>query len=251
MIRACYRASSPIGAGCDEATSITGLIEQGSTLPAFITRATNVITIASTDNANVKTYTMQVTVTTQFEDAPIVFNTVTIDLRVCVITDLDAPTAPTVGDATQLVFATTPKDITLASPGFVQRPACGYALVETFTWEIPSGAPITKTSDYVIRVETEVAAKRGEYDVKLINSAKYAGTGVTYANNTPFKVTVTDPCKTTVLTSVTVPNVSVQAGLTNEFSFIEVTDSAAIAVSKPTICGARTYTVYKIDGAGA
>jgi len=62
---------------------------------------------------------------------------------------------------------------------------------------------------------------------------------------------VTDPCITTVLTDFTVPNVSIEAGLTNTFSFIEVKDSAATAVSNPTICGARTYTVYKIDGSGA
>ena len=167
------------------------------------------------------------------------------------ITDLDPPVAPIVSAATQLVFATTPLDLNLSSPGFVQRPACGYSLAETFTWEIPAGAPITKTGDYIVRVETEDAAKRGEYDVKLINSANYAGTGVTYSGETPFKITVTDPCLTTTLTDVSVPNVSIEAGLSNTFSFIEVTDSAATTVSKPTICGARTYTVYKVDGAGA
>lgn len=56
-----------------------------------------------------------------------------------------------------------------------------------------------------------------------------------------------DPCLTTVLTDFNVPDVSIEAGLTNNFEFDEVTDSAAIAVSKPTICGARTYTVYKLD----
>lgn len=75
-------------------------MEQGSTLPTFITRATDVLTIASTDNNDVKVYTLEVTHSTTFEDAPIVFATVTIDLRVCVITDLDPPTAPTVSEAT-------------------------------------------------------------------------------------------------------------------------------------------------------
>ena len=56
-----------------------------------------------------------------------------------------------------------------------------------------------------------------------------------------------DPCKTTVLTDFSVPDVSIEAGLTDNFLFSEVTDSAATAVSKPTICGARTYTVYKLD----
>lgn len=128
---------------------------------------------------------MLVTHSTEFEDAPITFNTVTIDLRVCVITDLDPPTAPT--STEQLIFATSPLVIDLSSPGFVQRPACGYALAETFTWEIETGAPITQTSDYVISIESNDAAERkDDYVVKLIDSANYAGTGVTYANEIEF-----------------------------------------------------------------
>jgi hypothetical protein len=103
----------------------------------------------------------------------------------------------------------------------------------------------------VIRVQSSDASKRGTYNVKLINSANYASTGVTYSNETPFVVTVVDPCLTTTLTDLTVPDVSIEAGLKNTFTFAEVTDSAATAVTNPTICGARTYTVYKLDGAGA
>lgn len=61
---------------------------------------------------------------------------------------------------------------------------------------------------------------------------------------------MTDPCLTTVLTDFTVPNVSIEAGLTDVFEFIEVTDSAATAVSQATICGERTYTVYELDTDG-
>ena len=192
---------------------------------------------------------MVVTHSTVFEDVPITFNTVTIDLRVCVITGLDIPPTPTITE--QLIFALTPLDINLATPGFVQRPACGYTLTNSFTWEIPAGSPITKTGNYSIRVSSNIAAQRNTYNVKLINTANYAGTGVTYSNNIPFTVTVTDPCLTTTLTDFAIPDVSIEAGLTNTFSFVEVTDSAATAVSKPTICGARTYTVYEIDASGA
>ena len=58
---------------------------------------------------------------------------------------------------------------------------------------------------------------------------------------------MTDPCLTTTLAAINVPDVSIEAGLTDTFSFAEVTDSAADAVSNPTICGARTYTVYELD----
>lgn len=60
---------------------------------------------------------MEVTHSTTFEDAAIVFNTVTIDLRVCVITRIDPPTAPTTPE--QLIFALTALDLDLSSPGFV------------------------------------------------------------------------------------------------------------------------------------
>lgn len=76
MIRACYRLTNPIGAGCDEATAITNVVEKTTTLPSFITRAGNVLTVASTNNADVKVYTMEVTHSTTFEDAPITFDTV-------------------------------------------------------------------------------------------------------------------------------------------------------------------------------
>jgi len=58
---------------------------------------------------------------------------------------------------------------------------------------------------------------------------------------------MTDPCLTTKFTEFSIPDVSIEAGLTNTFNFVEVTDSAAITVNNPTICGARAYIVYKID----
>lgn len=61
---------------------------------------------------------------------------------------------------------------------------------------------------------------------------------------------MTDPCLTTTLTDFSVPNVSIEAGLTDVFSFIEVTDSADEAVTLNEICGERTYTVYEIDANG-
>ena len=56
-IRACFRVTAPIGAGCDETTVITNVIEKGSTMPAFFVRTGDVISVQSTDNVNdVKSY---------------------------------------------------------------------------------------------------------------------------------------------------------------------------------------------------
>lgn len=214
-------------------------------MPAYFTLSGDVMTIDATDNSQVRIYTMEVTIDTQFEDAPIVFNTVQIDLRVCVITRIDAPTQPV--STEYLIFALSPLDIDLSSPGFVQQPACGYPLSETFTWEIPPGAPITQTGNYAIQVSSTTASDRDVYTVKLIDSANYAGTGKTYSNEISFTVTVTDPCLTTTLATFVIPNVSIEAGLTDVFEFAEVTDSAADSVSSATICGERTYSVYEID----
>ena len=94
------------------------MIEEGSTLPSYFDLTGDTLTINANDNSQVRVYTMQVTHNTVSEPADIVFNTVSIDLRVCVITHLDPPTAPVTTE--QLIFATTPLDIDLSSPGFVQ-----------------------------------------------------------------------------------------------------------------------------------
>jgi len=45
-IRACYRTdTNPVGPGCDEATVITNVIEQGATMPAFFVRTLDVISV--------------------------------------------------------------------------------------------------------------------------------------------------------------------------------------------------------------
>lgn len=54
---------------------------------------------------------------------------------------------------------------------------------------------------------------------------------MTYAEEISFDVTVTDPCITTTLTVFSIPDVSIEAGLSDTFSFIEVADTAATTVS--------------------
>jgi hypothetical protein len=73
-----------------------------------------------------------------------VYRTVTITIGWCVITEITPPTVPLTSATDYIVFAAQ-KEITL-TPQFVQKPACGYAVTETITWTIPSGAPITEKS---------------------------------------------------------------------------------------------------------
>lgn len=153
-------------------------------------------------------------------------------------------------DLEYLIFALSDLVIDLSTPGFQQRPACGYALTETYGWTIPTDAPIVSANTYpeayTLTTSSYDALTRGDYDVNLAFSGRYETTGVLYTNDISFTITVTDPCITTVLTDFTIPDVSIEAGLIDEHTFIEVTDSAATAVGDSTICGARTYEIFEV-----
>ena len=68
---------------------------------------------------------------------------------------------------------------------------------------------LTATGDYTATVSTSTASDRGTYDITLINSANYAGTGTTYSAQVEFTLTIIDPCETTVLEALVVNDVSV------------------------------------------
>jgi hypothetical protein len=163
-----------------------------------------VLTVDAQNNNLVKTYEMEITMVTA-DSGDQIFQTVDVVLEVCVIVSLDAPTMPTTLD--YLIFATSDLTIDLSSPGFQQVPACGYYLVETFTWDIPSGAPITENtsggSNYVIDVSSTDPADDNTYDVTLNLSALYATLVTTYTQSISFTITVTDPCLTTTYETVT------------------------------------------------
>jgi len=104
------------------------------------------------------------------------FETVNVELNLCVITHLSPPNQPT--DTSYLIFATSPLQIDLQLPGFQQVPACGYYLVETFTWTWPDGAPITQNTagdnQYAIDVASTNPDHDATYSVTLDLSALYA-----------------------------------------------------------------------------
>ena len=131
-IRSCY-GPAPF-TPCDEATAITSVVEEQNgvtaTLPTFMTLRGDVLTVTSTDNADSRSYTLEVTHST-VDEGPLTFNTVTIILNVCEITDLDPPTAPV--DWWHWVH-NGQGTVDISSPGFQQRPACGYTLIEDFEW---------------------------------------------------------------------------------------------------------------------
>jgi len=118
------------------------------------------------------------------------------------------PIIPDLSGLTQLVYATTDLVINIGTPGFVQTPACGYGLINTFTWDIPAGAPITQDTAqpknwYKLTVSTRDPLKDASYAVSLNVSSYYGGLDVTFTKTVTFNIVVTDPCLTTVLTQFT------------------------------------------------
>ena len=169
-----------------------------------MTLDSGVLTIDAQNNNLVKTYEMEITMVTP-DSGDQTFQTVDVVLEVCVILSLDPPTMPTTLD--YLIFATSDLTIDLSSPGFQQVPACGYYLVETFTWDIPSGAPIVPNtsggSNYVIDTSSTDPSDDDTYAVTLNLSALYATLVTTYTQSISFSITVTDPCLTTTYETVT------------------------------------------------
>jgi hypothetical protein len=163
---------------------------------------------------------MEVTMTTP-DSGDQTFLTVNVVLDLCVIVSLDPPTDPT--DLAYLIFAVSPLTIDLSSPGFQQVPACGYYLVETFTWDIPSDAPITENTSggntYAVDVASTEPSDDGSYTVTLNLSALYATLVTTYTQSISFTVTVTDPCLTTTYETVTLSQMTFEAGASTTQDF--------------------------------
>ena len=151
------------------------------------------------------------------------------------------------------IHALSDVTVDMASPGFAQRPACGYALSETFAWTFsPSPAdPVTtyNLSPYNLLISSTTNADAAVYSATLTNAVSYSGQN--WMPSITFDITVTDPCLTTTITSfdINVGNsITQEAGVVVENQFNEPDDSAGTAVGDQSICGPKTYSVvYAAD----
>ena len=175
-------------------------------MPAWMSlnSITGVLTVDPNNNDQIGPYKMTVTMSTP-DSGNQTFETVFITVKICVITGMVDPTVPVLANRSVLVYATTPLVIDISSPGFVQTPACGYGLINTFSWTIPAGAPITQDTAnpknwYKLTVTTRDPKKDASYAVSLNVSSYYGGLDATYTKTVTFNIVVTDPCLTTVLT---------------------------------------------------
>ena len=166
------------------------------------------------------------------------------------LTDIIPPPAPTTG-INYSIFALSDLIINLSSPGFVQTPACGYTLTESITWTLPNFSPIVvdTSNKYKITVRSTRNLDDKVYPLIIRNTVSYLNSAGQTQNWTPqqsFSVTITDPCLTTVITDFTLDNITIKCGETKTVDFNWPTDSAALAVNSPDICGTRTYTLTEV-----
>ena len=185
---------------------------------------------------------MEVTHST-VDNGDLLYATVTINVGWCVITHIDPPAAPDVSDASYIVFDVE-KTITL-TPQFAQVPACGYALVEDIQWTIPSTSPIVETGDpYVLTViSTDGLAHHAVNPVIVQNFVTYDTSNWEPSLN--FDVTITDPCRTSTITDISLTSMTVVLGEEEFQTFDEAVDSAGTTYGA-TVCGTRLYEIYDI-----
>ena len=94
-------------------------------------------------------------------------------------------------------------------------PACGYALVEDIQWTKSSTAPITvdPTDSYVLTVvSTDGLNHHADETVIVQNFVEYDGT--TWDPSLSFVISITDPCRTSTITAITLSGMSVILGET-------------------------------------
>jgi len=96
-IKSCYRVAVPSYAPCVETTTVSAVVEQGTTLPAFVAwdsvNTPSVIDINPTDNTQSRAYTVSVSYTI-IDNTPITYSVVDFTVSDCIITHFNLPTNP-------------------------------------------------------------------------------------------------------------------------------------------------------------
>lgn len=86
-------------------------------------------------------------------------------------------------------------------------------------------------SNYVIDVSSTDPSHDGTYEVTLSLSALYATLVTTYTQSITFSITVTDPCLTTTFETVTLTQMTFEAGSSTTQDFNQPLISAGTAVN--------------------
>ena len=91
-------------------------------------------------------------------------------------------------------------------------------MIETWSWNIPAGAPITQLGDTGISVGTDDVTKKNDYAVVGTNTITFDAALVptnaasSFATPVSFSVKVSDPCETTNINQVAFNSMTVGNG---------------------------------------
>lgn len=219
------------------------MIEFGTTFPSYFTRSTDVVTVNAVENSQARTYVMEVIHSTP-DNGDITYKTVTINVGWCEITHISTPAIPSTSASSYIVFDVE-KTITL-TPNFEQVPACGYTLSENIVWTIPSTSPITTTADpYVVTVVSTDGLNHHDVNTVIVKNTVLYEDQV-FEPSITFDITITDPCRTSTITAITLTSMTVVLGEEEFQDFVEAVDSAGTSYGA-TVCGTRLYEIYDIS----
>lgn len=215
-------------------------------MPGFITvnADSTSIDVYPTGPTHVGTWLINLTQDTASGANP-VFEAVQITVG-CTITNVASPTAPSTAGGWTLTYNVYDNSlaIDLSTIAYPQTPLCGYTVSETFTWTIPSGAPITVDSanPEKVNVQTTDDTKHGTYTLTLQNAISHANGS--WTPSMTFDVNVVDPCRTTAINSVDVAaGMTLELGNTATLDFLEAVDAVETSTQLKAICGTKSYVV--------
>lgn len=241
---------------CDETFTLTATLMSGGALPGWITfSSTNRnVAVDPLTSAAIGVWNIKITQNTVSGFDPTTSAKPAFEsLRLTVLCEVSAfanPAAPSLANRTYSIYDPT-KSIDLAATFALQTPPCDYTPSYTYTWTIPSGAPIVVNSSKPSQIDivSVLKSKVNTYSVTFTNTISNALGGVASATSTvTFDVVVIDPCNTAVITPPTIVGTfSVTNGQTGTFTFLEAVDSVATANAISTICGTRTYVMRNND----
>ena len=258
----CYAGASPPGCASTGSFSSSDIklddgTASGTSLPSWMTftssgTSSQTLSLAPTDGTALGTHNIKVIFTSTYGPNPD-YTALTIVIS-CQVTSITQPAAPTTNLSYNVYDATITHDFTSAT--YTQVPDCGYAVTNSFSWEgVDASTSLTSTGGS-LAVFTTKKAEAGSYQVKLSNTITIASNGPAGSSTfTPasdsekvvFTITVTDPCTTATINSLTFSpsSISVQDKGTATTTFSAPTNSVMDTHSDPALlCGATSFALY-------
>ena len=240
---------------CSTGGSFTAVtLSGGASLPGWITSSSSAIAIAPTDGSVKASNDWVVVVTwtpTEGSNSPS-YTAVTITVS-CEITSFTIGNTGTTSVSYD-VFDKT-KIIDASAITYTQSPACGYTYSSSYSYTIPSGASsVVSQGSYLtpsFEIYSQDTSKAASYSLVLTNTITVDGgqgqSTTTFGSlSTTYSLTVTDPCPSATVSSITFSpsSITVTDGSTATSEFAIPGDSVDTSAAPLTgLCGTKTYEI--------